>query len=254
MKSVILLISMLFIGGQVIAQTPLEAKFQKGLVLYLHSFTDKGTNDASPARQVIEEKGRLTKRGWRTKMQADYVDFDGKSGMLFVDSSLGLQSKSITLSFSVKIPTAFESGPFVMIGGHRNGFAVGVGENSFDAKGNNVIVEYNDSQIMVSSKTLKPDVWYHILVIIDRNGSPSLYVNNSRDSRLKYKKGNKFVQPQTGDGSGIHIGGCDYRYKRSANYFNDVKKYTRCSIDNVAIFNIAVSGVVKYKLAEISKK
>ena len=245
MKKVITLIGILLIASQVIGQNILKEKFHKGLVLYLHSFDE--VNDSSPARQEVQVKGGVTKN-------KDFVNFDGRSGLLFVDSDLGLRSKLITLSFSVKVPSAFEAGPFVMIGGYRNGFAVGVGEDSFDAKGNHVIVEYNNSQIMVSSKKLKPNVWHTILLVIDRNGSPVLYVNNSKDQRLGHKKSRKFVQPQTGDGSGIHIGGCEYRYKRSANYYNFVKKYTRCSIDNVAIFNNTISGVVKSELAKISKK
>jgi len=121
-----------------------------------------------------------------------------------------LDGKNESVSFWVLTPESVTHGTFFKADGTgtANGYGVGIGSGSFDANGWDLLVLFEALRWINLGYTLAPNTWYHIVLVLDENGYPTVYVNGTK----VYSDTTGAPQPANGDfwiggyGSGRELG------------------------------------------------
>ncbi|MBC7868735.1 prepilin-type N-terminal cleavage/methylation domain-containing protein [Candidatus Saccharibacteria bacterium] len=104
-------------------------------------------------------------------------NFNGATN-LTVASVFGLGTNNSTVSCWIYNPTNPNKGAFVKIGSAAggDGFAVGIGNGSFDTVGSYLIMLYETRRWIQTSATI-PTGWHHIVMTINNSGQPTAYLD-----------------------------------------------------------------------------
>lgn len=104
-------------------------------------------------------------------------NFDGINDKIDINSVYGLGNTNVTISAWANLPDTSESGAFVKIGnesGSNIGFALGVGNTTFDTEGNNLVMLYEGIRWINTSSALGTGKHYAVMTV-DASGVPSAY-------------------------------------------------------------------------------
>lgn len=154
---------------------------EPGLVAYYKLNEASGTN-ANNAKNSPIYDGILTNMTG-TEWVTSSAFYGPKNAMHFnlddyisISSIFGLGTTSVTLECWVNPITVSEGGAFVHIGNDNTGYGIGMGNSNWDDKGNQLIILYDLMRWIETGVTIGTG-WHHIVLTIDANGHPSLFLN-----------------------------------------------------------------------------
>jgi hypothetical protein len=155
------------------------------------------------------------------------VGFDGATGS---DAVAGIPRGVAATNASVEawayMPGSSTNGAFVMVGNGSDGYGIGVGSGTFNTSGSSLIVLFESRRWIDTGAHLAPG-WHHVVLTLDGSGAPTVYLDGTQ---VYHDTGIGAVNP-TG---GVHIGG----YTAA----NSDKRYFAGRLDEVAIYNVALSS------------
>jgi hypothetical protein len=160
--------------------------------------------------------------------------FDGINDEITIPTTFEIQNKGFSISGWVNLDSTSESGAFIKIGGTSPnvGFAIGVGESSFDNNGNDLIFLYEGIRWIDTNVNIGTG-WHHVALSINDNGYPVGFI----DGRLIYQDSSgSGTAPQS---SITYIGG--YTGSTGENRHSDV------NLDEVRIWNRTLTNKEIYQ-------
>ncbi len=151
-------------------------------------------------------------------------DFDGSEDRVTVPTTFGISTAHFSISTWVNLDSTSENGAFVKIGGvsPNYGFAIGVGGESYDNAGNDLVLLYEGIRWIDTNQPIGTG-WHHVAMTVDSNGYPKGFID-----------GAQVYSDTTGTGSGpqqdiTYVGG--YTGSEEENRHADV------TLDEVRIWN-----------------
>lgn len=160
------------------------------------------------------------------------IKFDGTDD--YVDCNLFVNSiTNVTIQCWVKITSTSMKGAFVKIGGGGNGYSIGVGLNTMDSAGNELIGLFPNVR-WIDTNTALGTGWKMVNLVLNATSVPSIYLNGVL---LGSYSGTNPLTPTTGVSIGRNIG--DESAPPSARAFGG-------NIANVIIYNRALSATEIY--------
>jgi len=126
----------------------------------------QGTNTGTSSGGVTKVMGKL----------GQAMKFNGSTGNTSISSVMGLSTADVTISHWVKLPSLSTKGQFVRVGGNY-GYGTGVGTNTYDANGNNLIMLFGGIRWIPTSYNFTDTKWHYITMTINSAGVPAIYVD-----------------------------------------------------------------------------
>jgi hypothetical protein len=138
---------------------------------------DENTGATANDSSTTGNAGTITGSTWIPGKYGPAISVDGVDDTTTVTSHFNLGTANVAVALWVNIPDTSESGAFVKIGGENaNGYAIGVGNGTFDSEGNELIMLY-EAVRWIDTNTNIGTGWHHVAMIIDSAGVPSAYID-----------------------------------------------------------------------------
>lgn len=106
------------------------------------------------------------------------VLFDGVNGHAVATIAAGPAATNTTIELLLLAPTLTSKGNFVKVG-DSNGYGIGVGSGNTDTNGNHLLILYENIRWIDTGFVLVAATWYHVALVINSTGKPTVYVNGS---------------------------------------------------------------------------
>ena len=141
------------------------------------NITLSGQIDGAQALTLNAGSGNVT-------VQAASRSFDGVSNHILVNSTFGLGAGDVTIGAWVNLDSASRNGSFVKIGTETDpvvfgdGYAIGVGNTTFDDTGNHLIVLYEGVRWINTGVDIGTG-WHHVAVTVNSSGYPTVYLDGT---------------------------------------------------------------------------
>lgn len=156
------------------------------------------------------------------------IKFDGTDD--YVDCNLFVNSiTNVTIQCWVNITSTSMKGAFVKVGGGVNGYSIGVGLNTMDSAGNELLGLFSNVRWLDTNTALGTG-WKMVNLVLNATSVPSIYLNGAL---LGSYSGTNPITPTTGTYIGRNIG--DESAPPSARAFGG-------NIANVIIYTRALSA------------
>jgi hypothetical protein len=157
--------------------------------------------------------------------------FTGSTGSnIFITNTFGLGNTNATISCWVNLASTSLRGAFVKIGdnqvGTNNGFGIGVGSNTMDVSGNELLGVYEGIRWIDTNQAIGTG-WHHVAITIDGSSLPRMYLDGAL---LNSYAGTAPAAPTT---SKTWIGG----YTSSTS----VNRHVNGVVDDVKVYNRQLS-------------
>jgi len=104
------------------------------------------------------------------------AELDGIDDRILISSAHSLTNANVTLSGWVYIASESSKGTFFGVGTNTTGYAIGVGNTTFDDVGNKLIILYSAVRWVVTSATLSVG-WHYVALTINGSGVPSAWLD-----------------------------------------------------------------------------
>ena len=167
----------------------------------------------APANNGVLTNGPISVAG---KMSQG-MSFDGVDDEVQVPSTFGLGRTWVTIAGWVNLSSASLKGSFIKIGAN-DGFAIGVGNTTFENTGNHLILLYEVTRWINTNVNIGTG-WHHVAMRVDALGVPEAFIDGVSIGTFS----GGLALPPTGGTT--YIGG--YGARRGAYTLDDMRVYNR---------------------------